>query len=120
MGFLDKFKETFGGDDKAESFEVTFMEKKMGMTISDGKGARAVVTAGEPTTHCKRSSARQRVSCGLKRERDSSVGGKNQVGYCLQSRSALPRVRYFVMPVPLSHKSLSIAPPGVVRTSMFI
>lgn len=47
MGFLDKLKESFGGDDKPKSFEVTFTEKKMGMTLSAGKTDEAVVTAGD-------------------------------------------------------------------------
>ena len=46
MGLFDKLKESFGGDDKPKSFQVTFMEQKMGMTISSGKKEEAVVTAG--------------------------------------------------------------------------
>ena len=47
MGLFDKIKESLGGDDKPKSFEVTFVEQKMGMTISAGKNNEAVVTGGE-------------------------------------------------------------------------
>lgn len=47
MGLFDKLKESFGGDDKPKSFQVTFMEQKMGMTISSGKKEEALVTGGK-------------------------------------------------------------------------
>lgn len=47
MGLFDKLKENFGGDDKPKSFQVTFTEKKMGMTISAGRKDEALVTGGE-------------------------------------------------------------------------
>ncbi len=44
MGLFDKLKETFG--DKPKSYEVTFVEKKMGMTIAAGDNDEAMVTGG--------------------------------------------------------------------------
>lgn len=66
MGLFDKLKESFGGDDKPKSLQVTFVEKKMGMTISAGKKDEAVVTAGQSTICTIRTIARD-----LRRERNS-------------------------------------------------
>ncbi|CAM9879279.1 unnamed protein product [Pylaiella littoralis] len=44
MGLLDKLKDTFAGDEKPKSFEVTFIEPKMGMTLSAGPTGEPLVT----------------------------------------------------------------------------
>lgn len=46
MGFFDKLKDSFAGDDKPKTFEVTFTEEQMGMSLSAGPGGEAVVTQG--------------------------------------------------------------------------
>lgn len=46
MGLLDKLKDTFAGDEKPKSFEVTFIEPKMGMTLSAGPTGEPLVTGG--------------------------------------------------------------------------
>lgn len=47
MGLFDKLKETLQGGDDKKSFQATFTEQKMGMTISAGKKQEALVTGGE-------------------------------------------------------------------------
>lgn len=46
MGFLDKLKESFGADDKPKSFEVTFVEQHLGITLSPGPNGESQVTGG--------------------------------------------------------------------------
>lgn len=46
MGLFDKLKETFAGDDKPKTFEVTFDEERMGMTLGIGPNGEPVVTQG--------------------------------------------------------------------------
>lgn len=46
MGLFDKLKESFAGDDKAKTFEVTFSGDKMGMTLETGPNGEPVVTQG--------------------------------------------------------------------------
>lgn len=46
MGLFDKLKESFAGDDKPKTFEVTFTEQKLGMTLATGPNGEPVVTQG--------------------------------------------------------------------------
>lgn len=46
MGLFDKLKESFAGDDKPKTFEVTFSEDRMGMSLSPGPDGEPVVTQG--------------------------------------------------------------------------
>ncbi|CAM9352758.1 unnamed protein product, partial [Ectocarpus sp. 8 AP-2014] len=44
MGLLDKLKESFGADDKPKSFEVTFVEQHLGISLSPGPHGESRVT----------------------------------------------------------------------------
>lgn len=46
MGLLDKLRETFSDDKQSKSFDVTFNEPKLGMTLAAGGEGQALVTAG--------------------------------------------------------------------------
>lgn len=82
MGLFDKLKESFGGDDKPKSFQVTFMEQKMGMTISSGKKEEALVTGGKLLFYrsyihslpafAARANAREGAACVTSRETETA------------------------------------------------